>query len=519
LLPRTVLAAACLLLSGGCASRETRPTRPTSAVAEVARRARALIARGSYASLLEAHAIRRDLHEQEPGSLERRRDRIRSALLVALRERQLAILGDAHLDEAEELMPGCAECPLEAAMAAAVRGALTRGAGVVRDSRPRGGSHPERREVLEWFRLLSEQALSDASAAVFLVDLWQSHGRVFGVPDRTEDLVAAHPDSPLVLVSAALVGWGEHAERALALEPSMAEAHLLLGRAARARDMGAALDHLRVAARELPRSVAAGLAFADLLFSLEDYAAALEGYEALLELAPEHREAHLRRGQVLQVVGRPREAVAVLARLFELGNWYLGEAHYWTGLALRDVGEGKSAGRHAALGQRWLPDDPRLRALAGSLALEQGDEEAARAAFAEAVAAAERSSTDWAGDESLCEAHYFLGVIASHSEDWEQGARHNRAAAACYRATEEAAAAGLATVRSWTLDAERRGALIASRRRRLDRAAQQRAGSLYNAAVCHYRAGEAEAARALASEAAAHEAYAERVEQLLSALR
>lgn len=519
-LARLVALGALVVASASCAPRNPPDAVPDPGAAGVlAGRADGLVARGSYRCLLEGHAIRRALHERAPGSAEWRRARITSALLLALRERQLAIQGDAYLDEAEALLAGCDRCAAERAMAGVVRGVFVRGAGVVRDlagSFPR----PPGPDVLEgWTRALTERAASDVAAAAFLLELARGGPGVRADPAAIEDLVAARPDSPLVLISGAFAGRGDLAVRALDREETMAESYLILGQAARARDPGVAVAELRRAAEGLPRSVAALLSLADLLFALEDYAAALVRYDAVLELAPEHRDAHLHRGQVLHLLGRHRESVGALARLFELGNWYLGETHYWTGLGYRELDDREAAGRHASLARRWLPDDPRVYALAGSLALDAGEPDAAAREFAAAVAGAQRSSKDWSGDESLCESHYSLGLLASRREDWGEGAADYEAAADCYDVSHGRAAAALRAVRGWSLDDARREALVLSRTRRLDRAAHQRAGSLYNAAVCHYRAGEEARARELARRAGTHEAYAERVEKLLAALR
>jgi len=516
------LLASPLLATLACAPRSSTPAPPIPTAEELARSADALEARGSYACLLEAHRIRTDLHEKDPGSAVRRDARIRTALLLALREKQLAILDDSHLAEAQALLEACAGCTELQVMAQLADHARSRSAGIVRDFpppssfAPRDPSFPVRQEAV-----LRERALTSAATACFYLERWPV--RRPGPPDADEldvdALVAAHPRSPLLLFEASLSGRPDLAQTALDLESTMWEARFVIGNRAAGRDPWVAVTQLRQAATGLPRSVSVAFSLAEVLVSIEELEEARSAYQRVIALAPEHRDAHLRLGIVLSMLGRAGSAIAPLQMLLDLGNWHLGEGHYWLAVARRDTGDPGEADRHVKEARHYLPDDPRVYALAGDLALDRDAEEVARDEFVQAVDRARRSSKDWDGDDALCHSLYSLGTLDSRREAWSGSTLRFEAAARCFETARIQAAAALEVARTWTLPEAQREALVARRTARVERASRQRAGSLYNAAVCAYRAGEADRALPLAREAATHELYAERARELITRMQ
>jgi tetratricopeptide (TPR) repeat protein len=334
-----------------------------------------------------------------------------------------------------------------------------------------------------------------------------------------EEMAAAHPDSAPVAFSLALLGDPGAARRALELEPSMLEAHLVLGLGERRRAPGRAEEHLHTAADALPRSVSANLGLADVLFALEDYPAALRQYRQVMALAPAHRDAQLRIGVALSLLGQPEESIAALQKLIELGNWHLGEAHYWLAVDRQDLGQLEQAERDAELAKRWLPGDPRVHALSGSLALERGDASLAEERFTRAITAADALPSQWAGDDAVCESHYALGVIASRRESWLDGRASFERASQCRKLAGQRVEQSIETIRGWSLPEQRQQALLAGKSRLLARVTLEDAGAEYNAAVCAFRAGQNTAARELAQRAGRHEAYAEKSQDLMAKLQ
>lgn len=512
---RLVAAFAALALCA-CAAHETVPSAPDVAPEFDARlrEARDLVTRGSYSCLREAHGILGPLHAQSPDRPDVRDTLLEVDLLLAMREKQLAIVGEEHLAAAEQLMAASGPSPRHEAMAAVARGAMPGDTGVIDDDT--GMSMP-RADVEEAQRLagpLARAARSDPVAAAFVLapSLWMLWPGA-ELPSA-EELAATHRESALVAIALGFVSHDD-ARRAIELEPTAHEARLVLGRSLRGREPSRAEDLLRAAFEGLPDSIVAAHSLAGLLFGLEDYARSLEVYERVLALAPNHRDAWLRKGIVLNLLGRPEESEQALEHLVALGNWYLGEARYWLARNRRDLGDPERAEDLALLAARWLPGDPRVHALAARVALDRGAVDLAQERFGRAVSAAAELPSEWDGDDDVCNSHASLGVIASEREAWADARAHFESASRCRDTGRMRAEAEIERIGAWTPPTARSRALAASRRRMLERVLEQRAGNLYNAAVCAGHAGERLAARELARRAGEHEAYAEKSQELI----
>jgi tetratricopeptide (TPR) repeat protein len=61
----------------------------------------------------------------------------------------------------------------------------------------------------------------------------------------------------------------------------------------------------------------------------EDWAPALDAYDAALAVSPDHPEGMLGRTVSLSRLMRSAEAIAAATRMIELGQWRVGEAYYW----------------------------------------------------------------------------------------------------------------------------------------------------------------------------------------------
>jgi tetratricopeptide (TPR) repeat protein len=63
----------------------------------------------------------------------------------------------------------------------------------------------------------------------------------------------------------------------------------------------------------------------------EEWAAALEAYDAAIALSPDHPEAMIGRTISLSRLGRPDEAIETASQVIDGGEWRRGEAFYWRG--------------------------------------------------------------------------------------------------------------------------------------------------------------------------------------------
>jgi hypothetical protein len=208
--------------------------------------------------------------------------------------------------------------------------------------------------------------------------------------------------------------------------------------------------------------------------------------------------------------------VRTLNRLLDLGNWFLGETHYWLAWNMRRLERREEARHHIVSSKRSLPHDPRVWALAGALALDQDRVGLAEESFLEVLRLAEASPGRYEGTEALCESLSSLGQIEFHRRGWEPGTGHFERAGFCHGTTETIIDRRIDTIEGWSLPEPREAALIQKQQRQREAAALEKARSFYNGAVCALGAGHRRKALELAPLAAAHPAYAEMVETLLT---
>jgi tetratricopeptide (TPR) repeat protein len=513
---------------GACSARAP-VVAPPAAVAPDRTEIDALVHCGSHECLSRALELAQERHRRLPERADFRDDATRVALLLALRERQLGILGDRGLTAAHELLAPCVGC---AELRMLARGVELTGPNVggVHQDLPRADFDWRRlertREAIARWRLEGlEQFRSDPAASALCLGLTLSGSPGEERPPADPGArcgAEAHDECPLVLFSLALARGGDPtlARRALTLEPRFQEAHLLLGHGAKAeRRMGLADEHYARAFEALPESVAAGMALADLSFSLEAWRQALDVYEQVTVMAPEHREAHLRQGIVLTFLGQPQEAVAPLDRLLELGFWLLGEAHYWLARNKAELGMPEEATDHIEQAEHYLPDDPRVHELAGRLAFEAGAAETAEGEYLQVIEIDSRWPGRYSGHEALCGSLSGLARIASAAKRWKDAAGRFEGEAECQSTAAELVSAEIAAIRTWGLSPTREAVLVGRKERARQSLKLRDAAALYNAAACAANAGERVRATALAERAARHPAYTDKAEALVTRIR
>ena len=129
-----------------------------------------------------------------------------------------------------------------------------------------------------------------------------------------------------------------HAPRLRALrnkDASFVDADFALGRYALEDpidpDQEEALRRLESATAAFPRSPAIAVTIGNVYRRWEEWAAALEAYDAAIVVSPNHPEALIGRAISLSRLERPHEAIATATQVIDAGQWHLGEAYYWRG--------------------------------------------------------------------------------------------------------------------------------------------------------------------------------------------
>ena len=115
-------------------------------------------------------------------------------------------------------------------------------------------------------------------------------------------------------------------------DPAFVDIDYTLGRVAmagRPADLDEGLKWMQSARDAFPASLAIGISLGVVYDQREEWAESLKVYDALIAQMPLHREALLGRTVALSHLARHDDATATATRMIDLGEWLMGEAHYW----------------------------------------------------------------------------------------------------------------------------------------------------------------------------------------------
>lgn len=276
-----------------------------------------------------------------------------------------------------------------------------------------------------------------------------------------------------------------------AAHPSFDEVEAIVGEAELARGRLVSADEAFARALEALPSLVPALALrGDLRQRMEDYATALDLYDALLTRLPEHREALLGRLKCLGFLARHEEAIAAADRMLELGTWYLGEVHYWKAWNLFSLGRLDDA-RVSVDAARTLMVNADVSYLGGVIAFRQQRLDDAQQDFDAAIELEERH----------CEAHFDRAALSLVRTTWSDAASRFDTAFECLAARVPTLEQRIADAREARLSEDARAALVAKREAALLAHRHQMAWARYNAAVAYANVGGEPAARPRVDEA------------------
>jgi len=234
----------------------------------------------------------------------------------------------------------------------------------------------------------------------------------------------------------------------------------------------------------LPQWPAAANALAGLAFAVEDFETALARYRDAIAVDATHRDALLGQVKALSYLDRPAEAVAAADHMLALGEYFIGDAHYWRAWNLHRADRHLEA--EAAVDQaKQYMRGPEVSALAGYIAVALRKFDQARADFSAAL-------TD-APDE--CDVALALAGVEQEFAEWVAAGRRLDAAAECYVGRERELREAIAKLPAD--DVRRR----AARARDVGEARRQQGRAILAAAAAWLRAGDRDTARGRAERA------------------
>lgn len=263
-----------------------------------------------------------------------------------------------------------------------------------------------------------------------------------------------------------------------------------------------ARTRMRAALTAIPTSTAIAFDLAGVI-SVSSPREALPLYEQVTRAHPRHNEAWLGQGIALTYLDRPRDAVAALSRVVDLGRWSIGDALYWRAWNRRALGELEAAWTDVEQARTTLYNT-NVYGLAGRIAFERQAFDVARPLLEKAVELSDAN----------CTAAWFLGLLHTTEERWNAGGTTFEDAETCYRAEAVRARAEQQQAAGDGTDATTLADLQARTEATVHDAERQAALSAYNAAFAFVRGNEKDRSRPLLDRAVQHPDVSDRAKEL-----
>jgi tetratricopeptide (TPR) repeat protein len=492
-------------------------------------RADALVLDGCYDCLLDARSIyeRVAVGKARPLVVTRL---FETDLLIALREKELAIDATASLERAQDLakeLPPAAEAGRILSLVD-----LVPNDNVGTPRRETAAAHETRSKLvpaingeLAWLRSSTElsepvrQYLSLAVDCGYLARPGRPPAAAKGAPPDFWNGSSAARDVPAdVPLVAYRVGMCDSVsmptlQRVRDAVPKFAEGAFFLARpeVADAPNTGGrhARELLTEAHARFPNSPSVAYLFGNFFQISGDCRQALQFYDETLQLKPLHEDALLGRTMCLSYLQRADEAIASATHMIEIETDNRAQAYYWRAwnhhlrhtldLARADIDRAKALGATAA-----------VYTLAGIIEHDQDDLGPAESDLTRAKTLGRLN----------CTAMWYLGLVKIKQERWLDSAGHFENAMKCYDTNVKDDAAALAAMRARTdLDADFQASQIASFEAALKTDHSQYCAAAFNAANQYAHGGSADRARPLVEIAAGDPALADMVSQLREILK
>jgi tetratricopeptide (TPR) repeat protein len=510
-------AAAGLVLAlpamAGCAARGPSPR----LVAEIGI-ADAHVQAGCYTCLAEALTIYERAGADPRGPATARRAAFETAVLLAVRAKELGVPADRWLQRAQDhanRLPQAEAGLSPAAYIAAATVLVGETAGLdpeMRQKRARptpmvGGQPVPRPE-----RVALDGAPPTDLLAGYLALALDCDETASRVLTNAAEIFARLGRDPAIRFRVAICGAAP-GELALLREEDSRWTDTLLFEARRQlgmrpiADVARAVELFRAARQAFPDSQAIALSLAAAEHALSEFAAALANYESVLGVEPTHRDALLGRVTSLSYLTRYVDAVAAATRLIDLETWHVGDAYYWRAWNRYQLHQLPAAWDDVERATKLLVNTS-VYTLAGYIAY----------ARLELDTAIDRFDRAYAMDRTNCEAVWFAGLVHVDQQGWQPAAPKFATAASCFTTAADEARKELDAIAASNHAEPVKARRLGLVQKQLDTAEHRAAQSAFNAAQCFLRLGQKGEAAAHLERAAVHPLLKEKVEILRVAL-
>jgi tetratricopeptide (TPR) repeat protein len=440
---------------------------------------------------------------------------VRSAALIAMREREMGLADEGYSRRARMLLAGAANLPNWLGTLLDVIDVLpASGAGVTRT--PTSDIDLERSRVLRgnhdaWYAKLRELAVIDELGAyVWLSFACGTNDTSNLSVDELFEPAATFRDAPLVEFKRAVCRGAEPGRLHALLEgdPRFVEVRYYLGLSA--------VGQLKLdeADRQFEQAYAwrshwptLTQAIANVAITAEEFERALSFYERTLELEPHAVDALLGKVRALTYLGRNEAAIAT-ADLLIAERWFVGDARYWRALNESEL-ERNDEGWTDIVAAEKLLVNAEVPKLAGLLAYRRRDLALSQAKFELAHG---RNARD-------CETSFYLGIVLAEQRGWDRTAVVLIDTARCLESAERGYTDEIAAIRGSGDSPDRQTRKIARREQLIAKGRRMTATSWFDIAVAYYNLSRKTEARQFAEKVADDEQLAERARELLARLK
>ena len=441
---------------------------------------------------------------------------VRSAALIALRQRELGMSDGGYSQRARSLLLGSPAQPVWLRTVLDILDVLPAG-GVTRT--PTSDLDLDRSRALR----LNHDAWRDtlrnlAPASEFNAYVWLSFACASEGRDVTLDTIfaptAPFTDVPLIAYRRATCrSLGPETMRELfARNPRFIETKYYLGSydvslLVSGQDKLDEADHLFDDAYAWrPEWPALTQSIANIAMTLEEFERAAVFYDRTLTLEPHAVDALLGKARAQTYTGHSVEAIATLDILL-LERWFVGDARYWRALNESELERNEEAWSDVELAAKLLVN-AEVPKLAGLVAYKRHQLDVSREKFEQSRA---RNPRD-------CETGYYLGVVLAEQRAWPRTAEVLREAADCLQGNELAYLKEIDDIRASPDPPERQAKKIARREQYIAKGRRYLATSWFDIAVAYFNVSKPADARQFAEKVIEDEQFGERAKQILARL-
>lgn len=339
-------AALCVfLLTAACSSRFLPPavsdlsaiekTRTTD-IERLLSEAADLAAKGDYVSLKQAYTIYQNLSSTLPYRMEHREKQWRTALLLILKEKELAVYGTANMKQVNQLVRSAIFPEEYRILTRFVEWIPFATKGIAQQEIMNSEALRQRTEWICTHRPILDFLRIRAPGDEFFAYLYLSIAASFSDGEETvrdaRRIAETFSTSPLLRFRLAVGPQPDvpALEKLVEDNPGFGEAFYFLGDAAMGRqEIVSAETNYQKAFSRIPESVNITLSLGNIEYWFEELRQAIDFYQKTLDLLPEHHDALLGKAVCLGYLGRHKEAIEVLRTILLFGHARTGEAYYW----------------------------------------------------------------------------------------------------------------------------------------------------------------------------------------------